>query len=56
MFLWQCSFGLRCCVDCLVEANISEKHAVSIFGAEVLMMEIACFSKMVFHQQVHIVT
>jgi hypothetical protein len=29
-------FGLSCCVDWLVEANVSEKHAVSIVRAEVM--------------------
>jgi hypothetical protein len=28
-------FWIKDCVDCLVEAHVSEKHAVSIFRAEV---------------------
>jgi hypothetical protein len=30
-----CSFGLRSRVDSLIEANVSEKHAVTIFRPEV---------------------
>jgi hypothetical protein len=45
---WQfclCSFGLNRRVDWLVEANVSEMHAISIFSAE---MDTASFSKHCF--------
>jgi hypothetical protein len=36
----DCCFGLKCYVDWLVEANISEKHALSIFRAEVISWDL----------------
>jgi hypothetical protein len=32
------SSGYWCCVDLSVDANVSEKHTVSIFRAEVAML------------------